>query len=280
MIPYFRPPALELGPIDLQPWGALVATGFWVGTWYAQRDAQRRGIDPRPYGEIVTWLAVGALVFGHLGHALFYDPEYYFANPIEFLKVWSGLSSFGGFFGCTVLALYFFKTRKLDLLKFGDVLMVGLTLGWAIGRIGCFVVHDHIGRPVDTAAPWVQQAIGWLAVEFPAGKPGGGQGGAVRFDLGLMDSLVTWIIFFTLATIARSPRRPGLLMGLGPILYGSVRFFLDFLRNEDLSNADVRYAGLTPAQYGCLVIIGLGVFTISRGRHRPPWPEADATRAA
>ena len=275
MIPYFRPPAIPIPFLDnlqIQPWGILVASGFMIGSWFAQRIAVRRGMDPKPFNDIVTWEAFGAIVFGHLGHALFYDPKYYFAHPIEFLKVWSGLSSFGGFFGCLVLTYFFWKKYKLDALKFGDILMVGLVLGWAIGRIGCTVVHDHIGRPVADAAPWVQSTLGWLGVDYPDGIAGG-KPGAVRFNLGLLDSLVTWVIFGVMYLCSRVRRRPGFLMGLGPILYGFCRFWLDFLRNTDLSHADARYFGLTPAQYGCWVIIGLGAFAIWKGSHRPPWPE-------
>ena len=272
MIPFFRPPALPIGPLKIQPWGVLVATGFMLGSMLAQRIARRRGIDPRPFNDLVMWEAIGALVFGHLGHALFYDPAYYFAHPIEFLYVWSGLSSFGGFFGCTLATLYFFRKHKLDYLKFGDVLMVGLLLGWAIGRIGCFVVHDHIGRPVSEAPLWVQQSIGWLGVDYPDGEAGG-KPGAVRFNLGLMDSIVTWIVFAVAMFLERAKQRPGLLMGVGPILYGSARFFLDFLRNVDLKHADARYFGLTPAQYGSVLIVILGFFVIYKGRSRAPWPE-------
>jgi prolipoprotein diacylglyceryltransferase len=38
-----------------------------------------------------------------------YKPEEYLADPINFLKVWQGLSSFGGFVVCVPLAFYFFK---------------------------------------------------------------------------------------------------------------------------------------------------------------------------
>jgi phosphatidylglycerol:prolipoprotein diacylglycerol transferase len=282
MIPYFRPPAIPIpGTHDLgiQPWGILVATGFMVGSWYSQRLAVQRGQEPRHFNDIVTWLAVGAIVFGHLGHALFYDPAYYFAHPVDFLKVWSGLSSFGGFFGCTFIAIYFFRSRKLDILKFSDLLMVGLVLGWAIGRVGCTVVHDHIGQPVADAPGWVQQTIGWLGVDYPDGIAGG-KPGAVRFNLGLLDSLVSWIIFGILAFLARTPRRPGLLTGMGPILYGACRFWLDFLRNTDLSHADARYFGLTPAQYGSVAIIVVGLWVIRRGSRRPPWPEATPAGSA
>jgi phosphatidylglycerol:prolipoprotein diacylglycerol transferase len=291
LIPYFRPPPLEIiGPVVIQPWGFLVAMGFVFGTVVAQRMARKRGIDPRLYSDVVVWIAVGALVFGHLGHALFYDPSYYLEKPWELLYVWSGLSSYGGFFGCAVLAFVFFKRRGVNVLRGADVLLTGLTFGWFLGRMGCFVVHDHIGRRVSEAPPWVQDWLGWLAVRYPstaefqAARAANDDrysflGGnyqlldSVRFDLGLMDAILGAFVFVVVMVVARKPRREGVLMVVVLFLYGGFRFFLDFLRNTDLGHADARYLGFTPAQYGSLLIVGAGVLLLLESRKRPVWPE-------
>ena len=91
---------------------------------------------------------------------------------------------------------------------------------------------------------------------------------------------LAWIILIVLFLMARRPLRPGALLGTGTILYSTTRFWLDFLRNVDLANADARYFGLTPGQYGSVLTIGLGLFAIRRGRRRPPWPEANASSSA
>jgi len=290
VIPYFRPAPLEIiGPIVIQPWGFLVAMGFVFGTIVCQRIARQRGMDPQLYGDVVVWLAGGALVFGHLGHALFYDPAYYLEKPWELLYIWSGLSSYGGFFGCAVLAVMFFRRRGVNVLRGSDVLLVGLTFGWFLGRLGCFMVHDHIGRRVTEAPAWVQSTIGWLAVRYPttaefqAARAAGEDtyrflGGnyqlldTVRFDLGLMDSLLAALVFAVLMVVMRKPRREGVLMVVVLLIYGSVRFFLDFLRNIDLGHADARYLGLTPAQYGSLGVLVAGLLVWRESRSRPVWP--------
>ena len=101
MIPYFKIEALELfGPVAIQPWGVLVALGFILGTMVCRRYAEPRGMDPDTYSDIVVWLALGGLVFGHLGHAFFYQWDYYRDHPLELLKFWDGLSSYGGYIGC------------------------------------------------------------------------------------------------------------------------------------------------------------------------------------
>lgn len=167
-IPFFRPEALHIvGPLNIQPFGVLLAAGFILGSLWCQKYARERGIDPKTYTDIIFWIALGAIVFGHIGH-IFYAPKQYWENPLDILKVWSGLSSFGGYFGCTVLAVWFFRKRGIHPMRGGDILMIGLAFGGFIGRIGCFVVHGHLGLEVQDTPVLVQQTIGHLGLEFPS----------------------------------------------------------------------------------------------------------------
>ena len=173
-----------------------------------------------------------------------------------------------GLFGCAIIAIVFFRRHKLDVLLYSDVLVIGVACGWAIGRLGCFLAHDHIGRPLDTLPHAIQASLGWLAVSFPRDAAGPGVPAALRFDLGLMDSLVAWLVLATLLVVARRPHRPGVLLGTGVILYSATRFWSEFLRNVDLARPDPRYFGWTTAQYGALIAMGLGVLAIHQGRRR------------
>jgi phosphatidylglycerol---prolipoprotein diacylglyceryl transferase len=178
MIPYFRPEALMLleGPVDLgpftlqniaiQPWGVMVAAAFFIGSWVCQQFAAKRGIDPKIYADIVVWMAAGALIFGHMGHVL-YEPQTYIDSPIKLLQVWNGLSSMGGFFGCTLLAVIYFRRHGIHPFRGGDILMIGLAMGVVFGRLGCFIVHDHPGKTVEEVPALVANTVGFLAVDYP-----------------------------------------------------------------------------------------------------------------
>ena len=57
-------------------------------------------------------------------------------------------------------------------------------------------------------------------------------------------------------TVFRRSRRPvGFYCVLLPLAYAPVRFFLDFLRATPLEGGDVRYAGLTPAQWSSIAMV-------------------------
>jgi len=118
------------------------------------------------------------------------------------------------------------------------------------GRLGCALVHDHVGTPSEFV----------LAFRFP---------NAPRHDLGLYEFLYTVVILVPAVVILdRRSRPPGTSVAVLALLYAPVRFLLDFLRQTDLSGADVRYHGLTVAQYGSIVLAGIGISLIIRIRRR------------
>ena len=64
--------------------------------------------------------------------------------------------------------------------------------------------------------------------------------------------------------------RSVLYVTLLTLAYAPVRFGLDFLRATDVPEPDARYFGLTPAQWGCVLVlfagIGLAVWTRRHAR--------------
>ncbi|MEI7703293.1 MAG: prolipoprotein diacylglyceryl transferase family protein [Deltaproteobacteria bacterium] len=242
MIPWFDPPTIHLGPVTLQVFGLFAALGVATGVRTAAWAARRRGLDPRPVLEFAIWGVLSGIAVGHLVHVGLYHPEE-LRSPGRLLEFWDGLSSFGGLAGGIVAAVLFFRIRGVPLVRYGDAFAVGVPTGWAVARIGCFLVHDHPGRRTDFP----------LAVAFPGGA---------RHDLGLYEALVLFAIAALLWRLWARGRLEGRLLALLAVLYGTARFLLDFLRATDIASADARYAGLTPAQYGAVLLVAWGAWRL------------------
>ena len=255
VIPFWESPRVHLGPFNVELMGLFVAAGVWTALLLGQRHARSRGLPDELLATAgVLALGVG-LVTGHLFHLYVYHPEELAKSPWQPLKFWDGSSSLGGLIGGVVAVLAYFRFKRIQKWDYGDTFALGIAPGWAIARFGCFVAHDHPGSL--TASP--------LGVAFPAGA---------RHDLGLYEALLLggisaalWLLEPT--GVGRRRRFDGQLIGVLALLYGVGRFFLDFLRAEDLAQAyvDVRYAGLTPGQYVAFALVGFGVWRLSR---RPP----------
>src|SRR3990172_1591848 len=56
--------------------------------------------------DFLLWITLGIVIGGRLGFVLFYEPSYFWQNPIEIPAVWHGGMSFhGGLLG-VALAVY------------------------------------------------------------------------------------------------------------------------------------------------------------------------------
>lgn len=232
--------AEPLHSIPVHGFGVLVAAGFLLGGRVAMDRATRVGLDAEHINKLVGWLVIGTFVGGHVGYGLMYRPAEFFAHPALFLKMWDGLSSWGGFLVCIPLAFYYFRSNKLPMWPYLDNLAIGLGLGWFLGRMGCFVAHDHIGPPTNF----------FLGV-YGICEPGNNKIADVAcHDVGLYEGLWSLITFGVMLALDRRARVPGFYVYFLGLTYAPMRFCLDFLRPD---GSDHRYAGFTPAQYWCAV---------------------------
>ena len=246
LIPYFTIPLVELGPLVLDSWAILVSLGFIFGLEVGRARGIRLGLDVRDIVDGALFIVGMGFVVGHFVHVLAYNPHQLEEQGImALLRIWAGFSSTGGFLGAVLGAILFYRLlRPRPFWIHADTVMFGFPFGWVLGRLGCFTAHDHIG----------QKSNFFLAVDFPGGA---------RHDLGLYEALYTILICAVFWAIRNKPLRPGLFTALFAAMYAPFRFGIDFLRNTDLKTADVRYAGLTPAQYGMLAMFigGVGMVT-------------------
>ena len=90
-----------------------------------------------------------------------------------------------------------------------------------------------------------------------------------RHNLGFYELLLTlFVLLPAVYVLSRRPRPPGTSVAVLAALYAPARFGLDFLRAVDLASADKRYAGLTPAQWACLVVTVVAIGMLRRGARR------------
>jgi phosphatidylglycerol:prolipoprotein diacylglycerol transferase len=170
--------------------------------------------------------------------------------------VFYGMSSFGGFVGALFGALAWRLTMREELLPYADVVMSVFPLSWALGRAGCTLAHDHPGIHTTPNNP--------LGFAYPDGP---------RWDLGFLEMLLALGVSVVFVLLWRKRLPQGTYLAIASLVYAPARFALDFLRADVAAGGDTRYAGLTPAQWACFILLALGMFALrnvadERGRAR------------
>lgn len=233
MIPYFSLENIQLGPITIQVWGAFVAFGILIATYTSAKFFKKQGGLGKEIYDVAFWIIISAFIFARIFHVFLYDPGFYLTNPEQIIAFWhGGFSIMGGFVGSIIA----FLLMKLDWQTYVDPLIYGLPLGIGCGRIGCFLIHDHPGTLTDF----------FLGVRQ--------SDGVIRHDHGLYLSINGFILALIFFYLSKRKWHKGFYAQVFLVWYGIVRFFLDFYRL-----IDVKYWGLTPAQYISILMFISGV---------------------
>ena len=154
------PVILEIGPIKIYSFGLMLVIAFYTCYGLLYSEMKRLKYDTEIASDIIFWSAVG----GVLGSKIYYIIENLdrtIQDPYGMIFSGSGLVFLGGLIGSITCVSIILKKRKLSWYLFADIIAPLIMIGYAIGRIGCFLVGDDYGLP--SSLPW--------AVSFPDGIP-------------------------------------------------------------------------------------------------------------
>lgn len=148
MIPY-----LHLGPLEIPMFGLMVALALITSAYVLQADFDRRGMNADAF-TMITVAGLAGIFGAKLYHLL--EPSNraeFFAHPASLLLSRYGFAWFGGFLGGFGAMLLMGWRAKLRMWEFLDASSPAASIGYGIGRIGCFLSGDgDYGRP--TSLPW------------------------------------------------------------------------------------------------------------------------------
>ena len=265
-IPYTTFPTIELGPLNLRTFGLMVALGVLVGSWIAAAYGERFGVARDETYRVATWMVLAGIVGSRLTWAATHTDQ--IENPVDVIAIWEGGIQFsGGFIFALVVGLPFFRRwPKVLRWRLLDGYALGFSLGLALGRVGCYAVGEHFGRTSDF----------FLASRYDGGEvrePTLGDmplvPGTTFHNTSLYEFLYLVVLFGLLGGLVLAARRrgrevsPGTLVGVFVLVYGVCRLISDSFRVND-----ERIAGMTGAQWMCLVMVAAGAWILVKVRPR------------
>jgi len=147
------PEIYSIGPIHIRYYGLLFALSFVVGFKIMEHIFNKENRSMDDLNDLVWYMILGTVIGARLGHCLFYNPDYYLANPIEILKIWTGgLASHGAAVGI-LTSIYFYSKKKKNqsFLWVMDRVVITVALAAVFIRMGNLFNSEIIGHPTDLA---------------------------------------------------------------------------------------------------------------------------------
>jgi phosphatidylglycerol:prolipoprotein diacylglycerol transferase len=234
-----------------------------------RRYALREGMQERQLNSLTLWVLVTGFMGAHLFDVVMYQQQRLADEGVLLvLSLWDGISSFGGFIGGAIGLGIAAHGHGFAFGTAADATGVGLLPGFTIGRVGCTLVHDHLGRATTSALgiDYPREALNsrGLLAELHTDAAVIRAHNLAMYELAYLIpfcAVIMWLAF------SRRPRPAGLLAALIGVGYAPVRFALDGLR---LGTSDPRHLGLTFAQWGsAAALLGAGTVALVLWRRAP-----------
>ena len=246
------PELFKLGPITIYTYGVFVFLGVIASYLVCKKQAGKEGIPIKVFSHIFFW----AMVWGFLGARVVYilvEWEWFLSNPFSVILSRSGFVFYGGIISGILTLLILAKKYKINLLRAADIGALGIPLGHALGRIGCFCYGCCYGKPTDSS----------LGILFPPESPAGLSGVAV-IPTQLISALFLFLIFFLLLILKKYKRFDGQILLSYGICYGIFRFIIEFYRGDPRGEI----FSLSTSQITALVVIIISIFFFFRWGRR------------
>jgi len=169
--------------------------------------------------------------------------------------------------------------KDISILALLDILGPAMALAHAFGRISCFMQGCCFGKPAPQGFPF--------AVRFPPGSGAAARypsllssGSEPVYPVQLFESAGNILMCIILLLLLRKRKCAGTIGGIYLVLYGVMRFLIEFMRGDHTDSI----LGLTPSQFIAVAIAipgGIIVYLTARklGRKQEKKPAEESADA-
>jgi prolipoprotein diacylglyceryl transferase len=256
----------------------MFAIGFWIGYNIVAKMFRREGAPESWLGSLLIYVALGTIIGARLGHVLFYEWEYYSQHLWKIPCIWEGgLASHGGAIGVIIAVILFsiFTSKKNALWTF-DRLVVAIALVGCLIRLGNLANSEIFGHA--TTLPW-----GFMFVRsrewhmLYEGMP--------CHPTQIYEALCYLALFGLLMWMywkKNAGERPGLIFGTFLIGTFLSRFFIEFIKNDQVAFEESMTLNMGQCLSIPFVLMGivLIIYSMTRPRLQLQYPNRFADEKA
>lgn len=250
-----------IGPVDLYSYGLCLAVALGLSITLFARDAgifiaprvqlTRPGAFQKTF-DLAVWVILSSIAGARIFYALENYPEFV-GHWYEVLFVWQGgLVYYGGLFGGALAGVIWFRYHRWPLAYSADLLAPYISLGQAIGRMGCFLNGCCYGI--------VSEKHGLIFPSIGDGKP--------HLPTELWELYGDLILFAGLWWVRRyTLKYPWLTLSAYGLAYGLLRFGIEYWRRDWTKRYLIYFVSASQAVSAFLIVISFAaiVWIVWRG---------------
>jgi prolipoprotein diacylglyceryl transferase len=226
-----NPEIFRIGSFAVRWYGLLFASSFLFGYIIMNKIFKNENLNDVVLDRLTIYMAVGVIAGARLGHCLLYEPGYYLSHPVEILKIWhGGLASHGAAAGILIAVGFFSYKEKKGYFWTLDRIAIVVALSGFFIRMGNLMNSEIYG--VETTVPW-----GFVFLRNGETAP--------KHPTQIYEALAYLSIFILLFWIywrKKGEHIEGTLFSLTCILIFAARFFIEFLKEDQVAfEAGMKY---------------------------------------
>jgi phosphatidylglycerol---prolipoprotein diacylglyceryl transferase len=254
------PLSFHLGPITITGYGIMMMVAFLMAAWAIQVDLQRRGMNQDYAADIVFAAVVGGIVGAKIWYVLL-------TGEWDALFRRGGFVWYGGFLGGVAGVLGMGWWKRVPARWTMELTAAPLALGYALGRVGCFLVNDDYGIPSNL--PWAMkfpeglppttvENLRQMHVSFPAGANPSDI--VAVHPTQIYETALMLLAFAWLWRLRDHRHAVGWRFGVYLVLAGMERFLIEIVRAKD----DRLLGPFTLAQLTSVLLVVAGIVVMTR----------------
>ena len=254
------PKSITVMGFEIAFYGIIIAIGMALAMTIIFKEVKRTGQSEDYYYD----LAIFAIIFGIIGARMYYvifEWEQYRHNLLSVFNIREGgLAIYGGLIAGTITTCVFCKIKKMSIPQVLDTIILGIIIGQILGRWGNFFNREAFGGFTDNL----------FAMQIRYDEVGGVISESLEKHIQIVDnakyiqvhptflyeSVWNLILFVVMMLMRKHKKFQGEIACIYLIGYGVGRFFIESLRNDQLT---LWGTGIAVSQIVSGVIILIGV---------------------
>ena len=260
----FNPVLVSIGGFEIRyyslMWAAALLVGGWIFSYFCKKEGRPQSLSDSAF----LYIALGTMIGARVGHCLFYEPEYYLLKPWAIITEIrnGGLASHGATIGIITAIWLCSRKNRVPVMWMTDRLGVIAPISGALIRFGNLFNSEIIGHQTDV--PWgfkfMRLYRGLPAEQVPACHP------TQLYEA--LCYIATFLLLWWMYHKTEAPRRRGLLFGVALIGIFLTRFFIEFVKVNQVAFEEGM--SLNMGQWLSLPFVAIGMLSVWYALSRPP----------